>query len=86
MLDGFLDRSATALCTFAFCAGPEDEVLLFEGKTRGSIVQARGPTHFGWDAIMEIDGTGLTYAEMESEQKNKVSWTCIERTGREDAD
>lgn len=43
MLDDFSDRSATALCTFTSCVGLEDEVLLFEGKTRGSIVLARLP-------------------------------------------
>jgi hypothetical protein len=33
MLDGFNDRSAYALCTFAYCEGPEHEPIIFEGKT-----------------------------------------------------
>ncbi|KAN0066376.1 nucleoside triphosphate pyrophosphohydrolase ham1 [Thecaphora frezii] len=73
LLDGFSDRTATALCTFAYCAGPGEEVFLFEGKTEGVIVPARGEKKFGWDPIFEIKGTGLTYAEMEAGQKNLLS-------------
>ena len=36
------------------------EPILFEGKTEGIIVQARGPKVFGWDAVFEPLGTGLT--------------------------
>jgi inosine triphosphate pyrophosphatase len=73
MLDGFADRSATAIATFAYCAGPGQPVHLFEGKSLGRIVPPRGPTHFGWDPILEIPPTGLTYAEMEPAQKNSLS-------------
>ena len=31
--DGFQNRSATAVCTFAYCAGPEEQVHIFEGKS-----------------------------------------------------
>nr|GAT48166.1 predicted protein [Mycena chlorophos] len=50
MLDGFPTRAAWALCTFAYTDGPDSDPILFEGRTDGSIVQARGPGHFGWDA------------------------------------
>ncbi|KAM0792826.1 hypothetical protein ACM66B_002592 [Microbotryomycetes sp. NB124-2] len=73
MLQGFEDKSADAICTFAYCSGPGQEPILFEGKTRGKIVTARGPTHFGWDAIFEVEGTGKTYAEMDGQEKNKLS-------------
>lgn len=33
MLDGFEDRSAYAMCTFAFAEGPDAEPRLFVGKT-----------------------------------------------------
>ena len=36
------------------------EPILFEGKTEGTIVPARGPKVFGWDAVFEPLGTGLT--------------------------
>lgn len=48
--------------------------MLFEGRTEGNIVPARGPKNFGWDPIFEpIEGNGKTYAEMASEDKNKIS-------------
>lgn len=36
------------------------EPMIFEGRTEGTIVPARGPKVFGWDAIFEPNGTGLT--------------------------
>jgi hypothetical protein len=33
MLDGFDDRSAEAVCTFAFSNGPGEEPLIFQGRT-----------------------------------------------------
>jgi inosine triphosphate pyrophosphatase len=47
LLAAYQDKSAIAVCTFAFCAGPGEEVLLFEGRTPGKIVPARGPKDFG---------------------------------------
>ncbi|KIK62933.1 hypothetical protein GYMLUDRAFT_41211 [Collybiopsis luxurians FD-317 M1] len=73
MLLGFETKKAWALCTFAYCAGPGHEPILFEGRTDGTIVPARGPAKFGWDPVFEPTGTGLTYAEMPAEQKNKLS-------------
>lgn len=73
MLAGFGNAKATALCTFAYCA-PGEEPLLFEGRTEGRIVPARGPANFGWDPVFEpLEGGGKTYAEMESEDKNAIS-------------
>ncbi|KAL3706728.1 nucleoside triphosphate pyrophosphohydrolase ham1 [Talaromyces marneffei ATCC 18224] len=71
MLDSFDDRSAEAVCTFAFSNGPGEEPLIFQGRTLGKIVSARGPPNFGWDPIFEYEGK--TYAEMEKEEKNKIS-------------
>ncbi|KAI0068497.1 Ham1-like protein [Artomyces pyxidatus] len=73
MLVGFPNKAAWALCTFAYCAGPGAEPILFEGRTNGKIVPARGPPKFGWDPVFEAEDTGKTYAEMEPEQKNKLS-------------
>jgi hypothetical protein len=61
MLDGFPTRTAWALCTFAYSAGPGTEPVLFEGRTDGKIVPARGPPKFGWDPVFEAEDTGLTY-------------------------
>ncbi|GAA5873919.1 hypothetical protein JCM3774_004039 [Rhodotorula dairenensis] len=74
MLAGFASKRATAICTFAYSAGPGTEPILFEGRTEGHIVPARGPSKFGWDPVFEPEeGNGLTYAEMDPEDKNKIS-------------
>jgi len=73
LLDGFSTRGATAVCTFAYCPGPGMEPVLFEGKTEGTIVPARGSTHFGWDAVFQPSGSNLTYAEMDPSHKNSLS-------------
>ncbi|CAO1613483.1 unnamed protein product [Jaminaea pallidilutea] len=73
LLSGFKDKSATAICTFAYCSAADAEPIVFEGKTAGKIVPPRGDNRFGWDPVLEIDGTGKTYAEMTSEEKNQLS-------------
>ncbi|KAK1050677.1 nucleoside triphosphate pyrophosphohydrolase ham1 [Friedmanniomyces endolithicus] len=71
LLAGFDDKSAQAVCTFAYCEGLGHEPIVFQGRTDGKIVPARGPTDFGWDACFEYEGQ--TYAEMPKEEKNKIS-------------
>ncbi|KAL1664479.1 inosine triphosphate pyrophosphatase-like protein [Schizophyllum commune] len=73
MLEGFPTKAAWALCTFAYSAGPGSEPILFEGRTDGKVVQARGPQNFGWDCCFEPDGYDMTYAEMPKDEKNKIS-------------
>ncbi|KAI0650904.1 Maf/Ham1 [Trametes meyenii] len=73
LLVGFPTNAAWALCTFAYSAGPGTEPILFEGRTDGRIVPARGTGNFGWDACFEALNTGKTYAEMEAGEKNKIS-------------
>jgi inosine triphosphate pyrophosphatase len=53
--------------------GPDDEPHVFVGRTEGRIVQARGPTNFGWDPIFEPDGFDQTFAEMDKDVKNSIS-------------
>ena len=74
MLDGFDDRSAYAQTIVAYTTGPGEEVYVFDGRTNGKIVTARGPTDFGWDPVFEPDeGQGKTYAEMTKDFKNSIS-------------
>lgn len=61
MLAGFETKEAWALCTFAYSAGPGTDPILFEGRTDGRIVPARGTANFGWDAVFEAENTGKTY-------------------------
>lgn len=74
LLEAYTDKSAYAQCLFALSAGPGCEVRIFDGRTAGRIVPARGPLDFGWDPVFEPDeGEGLTYAEMTKEAKNGIS-------------
>ena len=73
MLVGFEDKTAYALCTFAFSKGPGHEPVVFAGRTDGRIVQARGPHEFGWDPIFLPDGFDETYAELDKDVKNTIS-------------
>ncbi|KIO12367.1 hypothetical protein M404DRAFT_12657 [Pisolithus tinctorius Marx 270] len=73
LLVGFKTKEAYALCTFAYSAGPGSEPLLFEGRTDGTIVPARGPPVFGWDAVFQPVGFDKTYAEMSKEEKSIIS-------------
>ncbi|MCJ1310186.1 nucleoside triphosphate pyrophosphohydrolase ham1 [Agyrium rufum] len=71
MLAAYEDKSAQAVCTFAYAEGPGAEPVIFQGRTDGKIVPARGPGYFGWDSIFEYEGQ--TYAEMDKVEKNKIS-------------
>lgn len=71
LLAAYEDKSAKAVCTFGYSAGPGSEPILFQGITEGKIVPPRGPPFFGWDAIFEYEGQ--TYAEMDKAEKNKIS-------------
>lgn len=71
LLAAYEDKSAQAICTFAYSPGPGHEPILFQGITDGKIVPPRGPPDFGWDAIFEYQGE--TYAEMDKAEKNKIS-------------
>jgi len=73
ILDGYEDKSAVAVCTFAYTEGPGKDVQVFKGETSGLIVAPRGPTDFGWDPIFQPDGHDKTYAELESDVKNTIS-------------
>ncbi|XP_076319105.1 inosine triphosphate pyrophosphatase [Tachypleus tridentatus] len=73
LLEGWSDKSAYALCTFAFSEGQGHEVKLFRGKTDGVIVAPRDPRTFGWDPCFQPLGHIQTYAEMTSELKNSLS-------------
>lgn len=74
LLMAYADKSAYAQCIFALSAGPGAKVRIFDGRTEGIIVDARGPLDFGWDPVFQpLESGGLTYAEMDKSAKNKIS-------------
>ena len=72
LLADFGDKSADAVCMFGY-AESLDSIHVFEGRTPGRIVTPRGPRDFGWDPVFQPKGFELTYAEMNKEEKNKIS-------------
>lgn len=47
LLAAYEDKTVTSVCTFAYCAGPGQQPILFQGRTDGKLVPARGPSNFG---------------------------------------
>jgi inosine triphosphate pyrophosphatase len=73
LLAGFEDKSAYVTCSIGFCAGPEKEAKVITGRVEGKIVEPKGSGGFGFDPIFMPNGYDQTYAEMDSETKNKCS-------------
>ncbi|XP_075992026.1 inosine triphosphate pyrophosphatase [Anticarsia gemmatalis] len=73
LLSGWEDKSAQAVCTFAYCTPDDMNVVLFQGITHGKIVEPRGTRDFGWDCVFQPDGYSETYAELPKTEKNKIS-------------
>ena len=72
LLADFEDKSADAVCMFGY-AESLDSIHVFEGRTPGQIVTPRGPRDFGWDPVFQPKDFELTYAEMNKDEKNKIS-------------
>lgn len=73
MLEGWDDKSAQAICTFAYAPSADGKVILFQGVTEGHIVYPRGPRDFGWDPCFQPIGYDKTYAELPKAEKNAIS-------------
>jgi XTP/dITP diphosphohydrolase len=72
MLDPFPDRRATAVCVVASFDGKQ--LRLGRGESAGSIAPApRGARGFGWDRIFVPAAETRTFAEMEPDEKDRIS-------------
>jgi XTP/dITP diphosphohydrolase len=72
MLHPFPDRRATAICVVASFDGRD--LRVGRGETRGAIAPApRGAGGFGWDRLFVPEGQTRTFAEMEPEEKDRLS-------------
>lgn len=74
MLAGYEDKSAKAVCTFAYCKGPGEEPILFQGITEGKIVPARGPPNFG---TFSLSSPSLFDAFQDDQNTNSPGWDPI---------
>ena len=67
------DRRAAFRCVMAL-ASPEGRVILEQGKVDGVIADApRGRGGFGYDPLFLLPEEGKTFAELSSEEKNRIS-------------
>ncbi|OJD34118.1 inosine triphosphate pyrophosphatase [Diplodia corticola] len=71
LLAAYDDKAATSVCVLAYCDGPGEEPIIFEGRCTGAIVAPRGSNGFAYDPIFEYEGK--TFAEMDPAFKNRVS-------------
>ena len=72
-LEGQENRRARFVCAIAIAFN--GEVLeVFEGEIKGTITTApRGKDGFGYDPVFLPDGYDRTFAELTSDEKNKIS-------------
>lgn len=67
------DRSAAFICVLSL-AWPDGHVESFEGRADGEIVwPPRGQKGFGYDPFFAPDGYFRTFAEIEPEEKHRMS-------------
>lgn len=72
MLEGKENRKAQFRTVIALIQG--DNTYYFEGIVKGSITTERhGDEGFGYDPVFRPEGYDTTFAEMASEEKNKIS-------------
>jgi XTP/dITP diphosphohydrolase len=73
LMDGRSDRSARFECCIGFMA-PGDEPSITKGVAKGTVShEMRGSGGFGYDPIFMNEGHTKTYAELDVDEKNKVS-------------
>ena len=72
MLNGEINRAATAKAAVGFFNGKEARI--FVGEVKGKISnEMRGSTGFGWDPLFIPDGFEKSFGEMTAEEKNAIS-------------
>jgi len=71
-LKGLIEPKAKFICIICFYDGNNE--YIFNGECQGKIIDnERGNNGFGYDPIFVPDGFSLTFAELDSEIKNKIS-------------
>ncbi|MBR2641944.1 MAG: RdgB/HAM1 family non-canonical purine NTP pyrophosphatase [Lentisphaeria bacterium] len=72
-LEGKDDRSARFVCVIAIAFNGEI-IETFEGEIRGTIgFEPKGSNGFGYDPVFIPEGETRTFAELSSEEKNRIS-------------
>jgi XTP/dITP diphosphohydrolase len=72
-LAGNDDRSAHFVCALTLC-WPDGHMETFEGRVDGTLVwPLRGDRGFGYDPMFVADGYDITFAEMDGDEKHRIS-------------
>lgn len=67
------DLSASFICALCLCM-PSGESHVFEGRIDGTLVfPPRGERGFGYDPIFIPEGYNITFAEIDPQEKNRIS-------------
>jgi XTP/dITP diphosphohydrolase len=75
-MQGQQNRTARFITVISLIQNGEE--FLFEGIIQGTIRESRsGVNGFGYDPVFQPDGYQVTFAEMDMEQKNKISHRAI---------
>lgn len=70
-------RSAQFVCAISL-AIPEEDTLVFEGTCKGQVTrQPRGVNGFGYDPLFYLPEYNKTMAEIDPEQKNRLSHRAV---------
>jgi XTP/dITP diphosphohydrolase len=76
IIGGLPDNTLQAKTIIGYCDGKS--VFFFEGQISGTVPNSpRGPKEFQWDSVFIPDGYDQTFAEMGTEEKNKISMRKI---------
>ena len=79
-MKGVENRVGAFVCTIA-CAFPEGSPysdFCVRGECKGSVLdEERGNGGFGYDPLFFVNEYGKTYAELSSEEKNKISHRAV---------
>ncbi len=70
------NTKATAKVLIGF-SKENGEIEFFEGAIDGEIVDPKGESGFGWDAIFQPTGWNKTFGEMTQKEKNQISMRKI---------
>lgn len=76
MAESFNNYNAEAKTIIGYAEDPQN-IHYFEGSIKGKIVAPKGESNFGWDPIFLPEGCEQTFAEMDKEEKNKISMRRI---------
>jgi len=75
-MQGQQNRTARFITVISLIQNGEE--FLFEGVIQGTIRESpAGNNGFGYDPVFQPDGYQITFAEMDMEQKNKISHRAI---------